>query len=107
MTTVSNLYSILRMTTVSNLYSILRMTTVSNLYSVLRMTTVSNLYSILRMTTEVTLPVPLPPKDSARTDDRRLWVGNLDSRLREACMKEIKKNQLLLFLVAAKQILLQ
>ncbi|XP_063853216.1 probable RNA-binding protein 18 isoform X2 [Scylla paramamosain] len=27
-------------------------------------------------------PIPPPPKDS-RADDRRLWVGNLDTRLRE------------------------
>ncbi|KAG7163751.1 probable RNA-binding protein 18 [Homarus americanus] len=44
------------------------------------------------MTAEVTLPVPLPPKDSARTDDRRLWVGNLDSRLREYQLLKMVEN---------------
>ncbi|XP_071527958.1 probable RNA-binding protein 18 isoform X2 [Panulirus ornatus] len=44
------------------------------------------------MTDEVTVPVPLPPKDSARTDDRRLWVGNLDSRLREYQLLKMVEN---------------
>ncbi|XP_037799509.1 probable RNA-binding protein 18 [Penaeus monodon] len=44
------------------------------------------------MTDEVTIPVPPPPKDCARTDDRRLWVGNLDSRLREFQLLKMVEN---------------
>ncbi|XP_066957634.1 probable RNA-binding protein 18 [Macrobrachium rosenbergii] len=44
------------------------------------------------MTDEVTLPLPLPPKDSTRTDDRRLWVGNLDTRMREYQLLKMVEN---------------